>query len=118
MQVRRSVSNTVKRLQKEIPGIRIAVIAHGDYWDSHTYVTKIMDFSTDGNKLCDFVENVQRTGVCVCVYIRVWVMYLCGVMMWQWVCGGIKTGVFLLYSYWLCKSWTPIDTVHLHSYAE
>jgi len=61
-QVRRSVSNTVKRLQKEIPGIRIAVIAHGDYWDSHTYVTKIMDFSTDGNKLCDFVQNVQGTG--------------------------------------------------------
>ena len=65
MQVRRSVSNTVKRLQEEIPGIRIALIAHGD-WDSQTYVTKIMDFSTDGKKLCDFVQNVEGTGVCVC----------------------------------------------------
>ena len=73
VQVRRSVSNTVKRLQKDIPGIRIAVIAHGDWDTHHIYVTKIMDFSTDGNKLCDFVENVQRTGVCVCVCI-----YVCG----------------------------------------
>ena len=62
LQVRRSVSNTVKRLQSEIPGIRIAVIAHGDYCDAHTYVTKIVDFTTDGKKLCDFVQNVQGTG--------------------------------------------------------
>ena len=105
MQVRRSVSNTVKRLQKEIPGIRIAVIAHGDYWDSHTYVTKIMDFSTDGNKLCDFVQNVQGTGVCVGGWVGGWVgvnVYTCvgdvsmwcGVMMWQWGCGGDQNECF------------------------
>ena len=56
------MSETVKRLQKEIPGIRIAIIAHGDYCDSYTYVTKILDFTTDEKKLCSFVENVQATG--------------------------------------------------------
>ena len=53
----------MKRLQKEIAGIRIAVIAHGDYCDaSYKYVTKIMDFSTDEKKLCDFIQKVEATG--------------------------------------------------------
>ena len=52
----------MKRLQQEIPGIRIAIIAHGDYCDSYTYITKIMDFTTDTKKLCSFVETVQPTG--------------------------------------------------------
>ncbi len=56
------MSETVKRLQKEIPGIRIAIIAHGDYCDSDVYVTKILDFTTDEKKLCSFVENVASTG--------------------------------------------------------
>ena len=56
------MTNTVQRLQREIPGIRIAVIAHGDYCDASTYVTKIVDFTTDGKKLCNFVQNVQGTG--------------------------------------------------------
>lgn len=61
--VRRKVSDTVKRLLHDIPGIRISVIAHGDYCDSSsTYVTKIMDFSSDEKKLCDFVNNVTATG--------------------------------------------------------
>ena len=94
MQVRRSVSNTVKRLQKEIPGIRIAVIAHGDYWDTHTYVTKIMDFSTDGNKLCDFIQNVEGTGVCVCVCVCVGGGGGGGG-------GGIQTGVCVYKSFYL-----------------
>ena len=63
IQVRRNVSATVKRLLREIPGIRISVIAHGDYCDSYTYVTKIMDFSCDEKKLCDFVTKVNPTGM-------------------------------------------------------
>ena len=62
-QVRRKVSDTVKRLQQEIPGIRMAVIAHGDYCDSYTYVTKILDFTNDVTKICSFVENVESTGM-------------------------------------------------------
>ncbi len=60
------MSETVKRLQKEIPGIRIAIIAHGDYCDSDVYVTKILDFTTDEKKLCSFVENVASTGKFIC----------------------------------------------------
>lgn len=57
------MSETVKRLLHDIPGIRISVIAHGDYCDaSSTYVTKTMDFSSDEKKLCDFVNNVTATG--------------------------------------------------------
>ena len=106
------MSNTVKRLQKEIPGIRIAVIAHGDYWDTHTYVTKIMDFSTDGKKLCDFIQNVEGTGVWVGVCVcgggggggggGVFCMCVC-----IYVCvgggGGIQTGVCVFIRISICE---------------
>jgi len=61
-QVRRNVTETVKRLFKDIPDLRIAIIAHGDYCDARSaYVTKIMDFSTDVNEVSRFVNNVERT---------------------------------------------------------
>lgn len=57
------MAETVKRLQEEIPGIRIGVIAHGDYCDSaSSYVTKIKDLTTNSQQLCTFVENVEATG--------------------------------------------------------
>ena len=68
--MRRHVTDTVKRLQREVPGIRIAVIAHGDYCDRHTYVTKIMDFSSDVDKLCQFVQNVGSTGERCCLNLK------------------------------------------------
>jgi hypothetical protein len=62
-QVRRHIKSTVTRLSEEIPGIRIGVIAHGDYCDSaSTYVTKQFDLSDDVAAICDFVENVGPTG--------------------------------------------------------
>ena len=67
MQVRRSVADTVKRLQKEIPGIRMAVIAHGDYCDTYTYITKILPFTSNVDEIVDFVENVGCTGMHVWV---------------------------------------------------
>lgn len=76
IQVRRKVSETVKRLKKEIPGIRIAVIAHGDYCDSYTYVTKILDFTQDEAKICSFVENVESTGACLSLTILFFEFYL------------------------------------------
>ena len=40
-QVRRHIKSTVTRLGEEVPGIRIGIIAHGDYCDKNvTYVTK------------------------------------------------------------------------------
>lgn len=52
----------IQRLFSDIPGLRIAVFAHGDYCDSHNYVTKWVDFSNDQKVLCDFVKNVSGTG--------------------------------------------------------
>ena len=43
-QVRRNVSELVTRLFKEVPGIRIGVIAHGDYCDGPKVITQL-DFT-------------------------------------------------------------------------
>jgi hypothetical protein len=62
-QVRRKIKNTVTRLISEIPGIRIGIIAHGDYCDEgSTYVIQQLDLTSDVNAICKFVENVGQTG--------------------------------------------------------
>ena len=62
-QVRRVQSRLVERLFKDIPNLRVAVIAHGDYCDaSYSYVTKALDFSTDKAKIRRFIEEVGPTG--------------------------------------------------------
>jgi hypothetical protein len=62
-QVRRNLKSTVTRLLDEIPGIRIGIIAHGDYCDAgSTYVTKQLDLSGDVDVICEFVQNVEATG--------------------------------------------------------
>ncbi|CAH1269974.1 Hypp4267 [Branchiostoma lanceolatum] len=61
-EVRREVQDIIRRLHADIPGIRIAIFAHGDYQDADsTYVTKWVDFTTDADKLCEFVRTVQNT---------------------------------------------------------
>ena len=61
-QVRRNVSGLVKRLFKDIPNLRIGILAHGDYCDEKTsYITKMLDFTSDQKKICHFVETVQAT---------------------------------------------------------
>jgi hypothetical protein len=62
-QVRKKIKSTVTRLMKEIPGMRIGIIAHGDYCDAgSTYVTKALDLTDDVEKICRFVERVEATG--------------------------------------------------------
>jgi hypothetical protein len=62
-QVRRKVKDTVARLFREVPGIRIGIIAHGDYCDKgSTYVTKHLDLSDEPATISQFVENVEPTG--------------------------------------------------------
>ncbi|XP_035678540.1 uncharacterized protein LOC118417194 [Branchiostoma floridae] len=61
-EVRREVQDIIRRLHADIPGIRIAIFAHGDYQDAaSTYVTKWVDFTTDADKLCEFVRTVENT---------------------------------------------------------
>lgn len=62
-QVRKKLGAAVSRLMKEIPGMRIGIIAHGDYCDEgSTYVTKVLDLTSDLNSIVRFVENVGPTG--------------------------------------------------------
>jgi len=62
-QVRRDVTKLVQRLFKDVPGIRIGVIAHGDYCDAgSTYVTKMLDICAAPHKIVEFVRNVGPTG--------------------------------------------------------
>ncbi|RKH46765.1 vWA domain-containing protein [Corallococcus sicarius] len=62
-QVRKKLGSAVARLTKEIPGIRIGIIAHGDYCDAgSTYVTKALDLTDDAKAITRFVEKVGQTG--------------------------------------------------------
>jgi hypothetical protein len=62
-QVRRNITNLVKDLMNVAHGLRIAIIAHGDYCDvNRPYVTKILDFTSDLNKIVNFVQTVEQTG--------------------------------------------------------
>ncbi|KAK3092258.1 hypothetical protein FSP39_000425 [Pinctada imbricata] len=62
-EVKGRVQDMIQRLQADIPGIRIAVFAHGDYCDKNSsYVTKHIDFSTNVADLCKWVKNVGSTG--------------------------------------------------------
>ena len=62
VQVRRKVAETIRRVFQDIPNIRVAVFAHGDYQDKDsTYDTTWVDFTTDENKLCKFVKDVSAT---------------------------------------------------------
>lgn len=61
-QVRRQIDQTAQRLFKDIPNLNIGIIAHGDYCDSHIYVTKHLALSSDPNAVSYFVKNVEATG--------------------------------------------------------
>lgn len=62
-QVRKNVSQTVQRLFKEIPNLRVGIIAHGDYCDARSsYVTKHQQLTTDVDNIIKFVNGVSSTG--------------------------------------------------------
>jgi len=61
-QVRRELSKTIKQLFRDVNDLRIAIIAHGDYCDrGSSYVTEILDFSTNVDQIVHFVNNVGPT---------------------------------------------------------
>ena len=60
-QVRRSVRTTVARLLRELPGVRIGVMAHIDYdadGRHEPYLIKTVDLTRDADTVCNFVETV------------------------------------------------------------
>jgi hypothetical protein len=61
-QVRNKIAEIIDHLFKEIPGINIGLIAHGDYCDEKsTYLMKQVDITKNKNELIDFVKNVKTT---------------------------------------------------------
>ncbi|KAK6179314.1 hypothetical protein SNE40_011703 [Patella caerulea] len=61
-QIRDRVQDMIQRLQADIPGIRIAVVAHGDYCDKKSkYVLQHIDFGATVPELCDFVRQIEGT---------------------------------------------------------
>jgi hypothetical protein len=62
-EVRKNLRGLIDTLRTRVPGIRIGVIAHGDYCDAGaTYVIKFLPLITDYAKLSAFVAEVGQTG--------------------------------------------------------
>ena len=57
------IRDLVKRLQNEMPGIRLAFMAHGDYYDlSHDrYLIKWIDFGASIEEVVKFFDNLSIT---------------------------------------------------------
>ncbi|CAD5113521.1 unnamed protein product [Dimorphilus gyrociliatus] len=61
-EVRAKMSEIIERLFTDLPTLRIGVIAHGDYCDKRTYITKHHELSNNVADLVDFVNKVGTTG--------------------------------------------------------
>ena len=60
--MRQKLRENCERLLRDIPQMRIAIMAHGDYCDYHNYVERHVDFTSDVDVLVDFAEQVPKTG--------------------------------------------------------
>lgn len=61
-QVRREVEQFVKDMFTEFTDLRLGIIAHGDYCDKdNPYTIRVMDFTRDEERLCDFVRSTAKT---------------------------------------------------------
>ena len=61
--VRAHISSSVDRLFRAGSGVRIALIAHGDYVDeTHAYACKLLDFSRDRATIKSFLDGCYQTG--------------------------------------------------------
>ena len=62
-EVRRNLQMIVPRLFRDIPNLRMSIVAHGDYCDEKsTYLMKHIDFSADQAALTNFVNTAGPTG--------------------------------------------------------
>lgn len=60
-QVRSNLEEVVGTLFKEVPNLKIGMIAHGDYCDTDTYVTKSVDLTSDIYALTQFTRTTGKT---------------------------------------------------------
>jgi len=59
-QVRRVVQQLTRDLFREVPGLRMGVIAHGDYCDGSRVISKF-ELSDNQAAICRFIQNVEPT---------------------------------------------------------
>lgn len=60
-EVRRNIESLSTKLFKEIPGLRLAIIAHGDYCDGDKVISTL-DFTTDQTAITRFIQTTPSTG--------------------------------------------------------
>ena len=60
-EVRRHTTAMTDRLFREIPDLRVAIIAHGDYCDGPKVITKL-DFTDNQEEIKKFIQDAQSTG--------------------------------------------------------
>ncbi|KAL4235119.1 hypothetical protein ACF0H5_006757 [Mactra antiquata] len=60
--VKQRMGEIMKKLKKDIPGIRMGVIAHGDYDTDHTYIIEYENLTDNVERLCQFVSSARGTG--------------------------------------------------------
>jgi hypothetical protein len=60
-EVKRHIATMVPKLFRDMPGLRLGIIAHGDYCDGDK-VIQTLDFTNDQNALISFVQNAPSTG--------------------------------------------------------
>ncbi|KAK3103934.1 hypothetical protein FSP39_023015 [Pinctada imbricata] len=62
-EVAEKIKELVPKLQSEVPGIRLAFIAHGDYYDlkQDRYLIKWLDFGASVEETVKFFENLNIT---------------------------------------------------------
>ncbi len=60
-EVKRHIATMVPKLFRDMPGLRLAIIAHGDYCDGDK-VIKTLDFTNDQNAIISFVQTAPSTG--------------------------------------------------------
>lgn len=58
--VRRNIERVSTKLFDQIPSLRLAIIAHGDYCDSEDTI-RILDFTTDKESIKKFIKNAPNT---------------------------------------------------------
>ena len=61
--VRNNIHEMLTRLFSDIPNLKVALLAHGDYCDEREfYLTKSLDLTGDLDALVDFLKNTDGTG--------------------------------------------------------
>lgn len=57
-ELRKRIKEVVAELLAKVPGMRVAITAHGDYWKQSGFLYKFIDFTADKEQLFNFVNKV------------------------------------------------------------